>query len=149
MYNGTKKAYMTIEASLIFPVLLCGIIFIIYIGFYLYNAGTIKQAAYIAALRGSQVKHESLDTVERYVEQELEKMLMNRMLVKENMENKVKVSLNKVNVEIEFAMKVPFLQWFFPEIKLWKIEEKAEAARINPVDIIRNVRKINGSQISE
>lgn len=140
---------MTIEASLLFPMLLGGIIFIIYMGFYLYNAGTIKQTAYIAALRGSQEKHKNSDAIENYVEQEVQKMLSNRMLVKENMEIKTKVFSNKVSVEIEFGMKAPFFQELWSKINLWKMETKAEAVRLNPVDIIRNVRKINESQISK
>lgn len=140
---------MTIEASLLFPMLLGGIIFIIYMGFYLYNVGTIKQTAYIAALRGSQEKYKSADAIENYVEQEVQKMLSNRMLVKENMEIKTKVFSNKVSVEIEFGMKAPFFQGSWSKINLWKMETKAEAVRLNPVDIIRNVRKINESQISK
>lgn len=140
---------MTIEASLLFPMLLSGIIFIIYMGFYLYNAGTIKQIAYIAVLRGSQEEYKSSDAIENYVEQEVQKMLSNRMLVKENMEINAKVFSNKVSVEIEFGMKAPFFQGSWSKINLWKMETKAEAVRLNPVDIIRNVRKINESQISK
>ena len=35
---------MTVEASLVFPMILGGIIFTIYLGIYLYNVSVIKQA---------------------------------------------------------------------------------------------------------
>ena len=149
MYKGTKKAYMTVEASLLLPMILGGIIFIIFLGFYLYNAVTVKQAVYIAALRGSQVKEESRDAIESYVEQELEKMLCNRILSGENMEIKTKVSDHKVHVEMGLVTNISLSQEIDSKINFGTIRSKAEASRINPVDIIRSVRKVNESQISK
>lgn len=149
MCRETKKAYMTVEASLLLPMIFVGIFFVISLGIYLYNAGTIQQAAYMASLRGSQMKSVDKDSVEMYTKQELEKILRNRMLAKDKMETKVKVSSNKVSVEIEYVMNVPFSHWISSKIKEWTVKGKAEAIRINPVDIIRNVRKMNGSQIQK
>ena len=67
MCKRAKKAYMTIEAALIFPIILGGIVFTIYLGFYLYNASVIKQVSYIAALRGSQLTESA--SVQRKVRQ--------------------------------------------------------------------------------
>ena len=145
MYKETKKAYMTVEASLLMPVILGGIIFTIFSGLYLYNVVTIKQAAYIAALRGSQVRGKSKDVIDAYVEQELENMLCGRILAGENSEIKIKVSSHKVSVQIRFVMNMPLFQEIFSKTNLWIMEGKAEAELINPVEIIRNVRKINGS----
>jgi len=66
MFKKEEKAYMTIEASLIIPVIVGGIIFVLYLGIFLYNSGTIKQTAYIAALRGSQMKNMSQKEMETY-----------------------------------------------------------------------------------
>ena len=51
MYKKQQNAYMTLEASLILPVIFAGIIFAIYVGIYFYDISTMKQVAYIGALR--------------------------------------------------------------------------------------------------
>lgn len=138
---------MTVEATLVVPMIFVGIIFTIYLGLYLYNASTIKQAAYIAALRGSQLTGVSSETIENYVEQQLEELLNDQILARGNVQMEIKVSSQKVRVRIMTDMNMPFTQFLSFAINLWTIE--TEAVRINPVDIIRNVRKADGSQISK
>ena len=60
---------MTVEASVVFPMILGGIIVTIYLGIYLYNISVMKQAAYIAALRGSQLITVSSSEKEEYVKE--------------------------------------------------------------------------------
>lgn len=140
---------MTVEATLVVPMIFVGIIFTIYLGLYLYNASTIKQAAYIAALRGSQLTGVSSETIENYVEQQLEELLDDQILARGNVQMEIKVSSQKVRVRIMTDMSMPFTQFLSSAINLWTIESETEAVRINPVDIIRNVRKADGSQISK
>ena len=149
MCKKFKNAYMTVEASLVMPVILGSIIFTIYIGFYLYNVCTIKQTAYIAALRGSQMVNGSCGEIETYVGKELEKLLGNRVLAKERLESKIDVLSHKVRVKIMLDMHMPFFHWISSKVGFWTIEAKAEANRIYPMDVIRNVRKTNGSQVSK
>lgn len=149
MRKREKWAYMTLEASLIIPMVLGGIVFILYIGFYLYNSCAIKQAAYIAALRGSQVKNASSDEIEKYVEQQLDDLLSHQILAKGNIEKEIKVSIWKVKVKINTDIKMPLAEWLSSITNLWKIEGEAEASRVDPIEIIRGARKLNGSQISE
>ena len=67
MFKKEKSAYITLETSLVLPLILGGIIFVLYIGFYLYNFATVKQVAYIAALRGSQTKDVSSAEIEKSI----------------------------------------------------------------------------------
>ena len=48
-----KNAYMTLEATLIYPMIFGGILFTISLALYLYNAVVVKQVTSVAALRGS------------------------------------------------------------------------------------------------
>ena len=135
---------MTIEASLLMPMIVGGIIFILYLGVYLYNSCTVKQTAYIAALRGSQVKNASLSQIETYVESQIEELLFHQILAKENMKKEVDVSMGKVTVKIGTDVKMPFADLISPQIHFWEINGEGYANRVNPVDIIRGVRKVNG-----
>lgn len=145
MYRKYQKAYMTVEASLIMPMILGGIIFTIYLGIYLYDVCYIKQAVYVAALRGSCMKNGSSQDIEYYTKQQLEQLLSKQILAKRKMQSKVNVSISKVLVQVDMDISMPFAEFISPIIKTWSIESEAEACRGNPVEIIRNVRKINGN----
>lgn len=136
---------MTVEASLIMPVILGGIIFTIYLGIYLYDVCFIKQVAYVAALRGSCLKNETSQEIENYTKQQLEQLLSKQLLAGKLIQSEVNVTISKVLVQVHMDIKMPFAEFISPAIKLWSIESEAEACRGNPVDIIRNVRKINGN----
>ena len=65
------------------------------------------------------------------------------------MEIKTKVSDHKVHVEMGLVTNMSLSQEIDSKINFGTIRSKAEASRINPVDIIRSVRKVNESQISK
>lgn len=143
MRKKEKNAYFTVEASMLMPLILGGIIFVIYLGIYLYNVSTLKQASYIAALRGSQLNGVSGEQIKHYTEQQLNKLLEDQVLAKERLKMQVLVTSSKVKVNISTKITMPFAGFISKTIGFWEIENEAEADRLNPVDIIRNVRKIN------
>ena len=149
MYKKEKNAYFTVEASMLIPLVLGGIIFVIYLGIYLYNVYTLGQISYIAALRGSLLKNASDEEIKSYTENQLNQLLEYQILAKEKLEIRVYTMKGKVKVHISTNMILPFAEFISKTIDFWKIEKEAEANRLNPVDIIRNVRKINESKISE
>lgn len=149
MSEKTKKAYMTIEAALVFPFVLGSIVFTVYLGFYLYNAALLKQTAVIAALRGSRITDATINESKEFVNKQLEQLSAEKLLLSKERNQSVTVSFNKVEAQINMEMEVPITEAlpFFKEV--WNLETKAEAIRINPVSIIRGVRKINEYTISE
>lgn len=149
MCKRTKNAYMTIEASLIFPMILGGIILTIYLGFYLYHASVIKQISYIAALRGSQLTEGSSKEIKIYVEEQLQQLIKEKLLGKGELKQEITVVFDEIKVKVEMKMAVPVMEEIPFVEQLWEIKSEAKADRVNPVAIIRGVRKINESQISE
>jgi len=145
MFKKEEKAYMTIEASLIIPVIVGGIIFVLYLGIFLYNSGTIKQTAYIAALRGSQMKNMSQKEMETYVEKQIDELLFQQILAREDMKKEIDISMGKVTVKIGTDVKMPFANLLSAKIDFWEINGEGYANRVDPIEIIRGVRKINGS----
>lgn len=148
MFKKEKAAYMTVEASLVIPIILGGIIFVMYVGFYLYNAATIKQIAYIAALRGNQMKNVSSYEIENYVEKQIEEMLSRQILSGKIMRKEVKVSRESINVKIYTEFKIPFTGLAGMENILREIIREAEVERTNPMGVIRGVRRVNEYQVS-
>lgn len=149
MFKKEKAAYMTVEASLVIPIILGGIIFVMYVGFYLYNAATIKQTAYIAALRGNQMKNVSSYEIENYVEKQIEEMLSRQILSGKIMRKEVKVFQGSINVKIYAEFKIPFRGLEGMENILRETILEVQVKRTNPMEVIRGVRKVNEYQISK
>jgi len=66
---------MTIEASLIIPLVLVIFFTSLYFIFYLFNQCVLYQGSYLAALRGQQLKNASYSTQEEYVKLQLDELL--------------------------------------------------------------------------
>ena len=136
---------MTVEASMIFPLIFGGIIFTIYLGIYLYNVAVVNQVAYISALRGSQLTQATTTQIELYVEEQLEKLLEDNILGAKEIEQDIIVLPNGVKVKIMVKMAVVLMEGVPFHEELWKIKGEAKVSRINPVNVIRGVRRINES----
>ena len=104
MCKKEEQAYMTVEASLVLPTIIGGIIFILYLGIFLYNYCTINQTAYIAALRGSQIKNVSTDEIDNYVKKQIDELLFQQILAREN--------IKKEMVTISFYFYLSFFHIF-------------------------------------
>jgi len=144
MCKKEEQAYMTVEASLVLPTVIGGIIFILYLGIFLYNYCTINQTAYIAALRGSQIKNVSTDEMDNYVKKQIDELLFQNILAREEVKKEVRTSIGKVTVKMSTDVNIPFTDLLSAKIHIWEIETEGYANRVNPIEIIRGVRKING-----
>ncbi|MBQ3601943.1 MAG: pilus assembly protein [Lachnospiraceae bacterium] len=144
MCKMEEQAYMTVEASLVLPTVIGGIIFILYLGIFLYNYCTINQTAYIAALRGSQIKNVSTDEIDNYVKKQIDELLFQNILAREEVKKEVSTSIGKVTVKMSTDVNIPFSDLLSAKIHIWEIKTEGYANRVNPIEIIRGVRKING-----
>ena len=144
MCKKEEQAYMTVEASLVLPTVIGGIIFILYLGIFLYNYCTINQTAYIAALRGSQIKNVSTDEIDNYVKKQIDELLFQNILAREEVKKEVSTSIGKVTVKMSTDVNIPFSDLLSAKIHIWEIKTEGYANRVNPIEIIRGVRKING-----
>ena len=144
MCKKEEQAYMTVEASLVLPTIIGGIIFILYLGIFLYNYCTINQTAYIAALRGSQIKNVSTDEMDNYVKKQIDELLFQNILAREEVKKEVSTSIGKVTVKMSTDVNIPFSDLLSAKIHIWEIKTEGYANRVNPIEIIRGVRKING-----
>lgn len=138
---AAKDAYMTLEATLIMPLVLYICIFIIYMGFYIYDRCIMKQDAYRAALKGSSQYVADNQEVYNEVYRSMENLKQDKYIATEcNYEITVR---ERVMVSVKGCIKMPFRG--IAQITgggEWKIEEKAESRCINPVVFIRLCRDL-------
>ena len=65
------NGFYTVEASFIIPLVVMIFILIIYFTFYLYNHCIVKQAIYLAELRGQQLKNINTSRIENVVNEQM------------------------------------------------------------------------------
>lgn len=136
------QAYMTVEATFLMPMILGGIIFIIYLGFYLYNCCLLQQAAYTAALRGSLLEERSNSEIRQWTGEELDRLLEQRLLAWKEWGSHVEVSAAEVKVRVWAEGGIPFRGFLSSQIGFWEYETSADAKRLDPVFYIRTLRNI-------
>ena len=98
MFSEDKNGYMTIEASMVFPVIVMGVVFVIYVGFYLYDVSVIKQVSYVAALRASQQTDLTSSEIKAFAKNQLNSLADKKLLVIEEKKEEIEVSGGKVKV---------------------------------------------------
>lgn len=137
-------AYFTVEAVLVFPMVLYVCVFIIYSGFYIYDRCVMRQDAYRAALRGSSLYRQDKQEVYNAAEDTL-RMLMQEKYIAVECNFTVKVQ-QEVSITVAGSTAMPF-----HGLKLltgtedWYMEETAQSKCINPVFFIRMCRQIENA----
>ena len=95
-----KNAYMTLEATLMYPLIFGGIIFTISLAIYLYNAAVIKQISSVAALRGSLEYEMNEKEVKKYVNEEIDKLTKEKLIFVSKVEKDIEVTADKIKVRL-------------------------------------------------
>lgn len=135
------SGYMTVEATLMMPIVLYVCIFIIYSGFFMYDRCVMKQDAYRAAMKAGSMYRQDGQEVYNTAWDTLEKLTENKYIATQCY---YEVSVQgKICVAVQGEVEVPFggLEKM-TGVSGWKIEEKVESQCLNPVFFIRMCRQI-------
>lgn len=136
MRNGRLKAYLTVEVSMLFPIILGMIVLLIYILFFLNGRVIISANAYGGAIAACSCNKE--DLVEKMNEyngfNSSKTMLTGYFSGTASMQNDKNLIISKIKAKS--VNYVPFLN----SDKFFKINEKGVAVRKNAVDIIRKTK---------
>lgn len=139
--KGQENGYMTVEASLIMPLVFLVILFIIYVGFYQHDRCVMEQAAYRAALRGSSLYGADKDEKYRAVEDTLRELTENGLVVMEET-HEIQIK-EQITILSEGNLRIPLSGL----VELtgsgeWSAEKKTESRLSDPVFFIRLCRKL-------
>ncbi len=139
--NRYMAGYMTVEATLIMPVVLYLCIFILYSGFYLYDRCVMKQDAFRAALKGSSAYGQDNEEAYRVAWDLLEKNTSDKYIATTG---KYEISVrDTVKVNINGYVDIPF--WNLAEMvgtNGFEIAETVECRDYNPALFIRMCRQL-------
>ena len=135
---------MTLEATLMYPLIFGGIIFTISLAIYLYNAAVIKQISSVAALRGSLEYEMNEKVVKKYVNEEIDKLTKEKLIFVSKVEKDIEVTADKIKVRLETNVNLPFLKIPFLDFKWQELSFESQAKKVKTVSIIRGARRLYG-----
>ena len=105
MKKALRGSY-TIEAALVFPLIMGVIVFLIYMSFFLHDMAVMKSCAYQAALKGSLIRTSTFD-METEAQKAAEYNIRGLLLATEEVKTDVSVSGKKVTVSYSGRLKIP------------------------------------------
>lgn len=135
------KASYTIEAALIFPLIMGVIVFIIYMSFFLHDRAVMKSCAYQAALKGSLIRTSESDMRSEALKA-AEYNIDGLILATENIKTSVNISGSEVTVAYSGNLSIPqgilFMKIAGTDSIL--VEGKATAYQKDAIEFIRKCR---------
>ena len=139
-------AYLTIEAALVLPMVLGVILLVIYLLFFQYDRCLMEQNVGKLAMRGCTLQiADSKQIVASVVAQS--RQADERFIAWEFGDIKVTIKGNCVRVERSGELEFPFKRFvFWKTDSTWESRIVCESHRVEPVEFIRNYRKIMGGK---
>ncbi len=142
MKEKRAAGYMTVEVSLLFPVIMIAMVCMIFLSFYCYDRCIMEQCAYAAALRGSSNRF--ADTQEAYDETfaAAQELIEHKLFAVKQIHTTVRVSGLKVTVSYECEINMPFGEMLkrMTGEEGWCMEVSKSMPRNKTVAILRGIQ---------
>ena len=127
------KGYMTIEASLILPMVFGVILFVISLLFYSYDRCLLEQDVTALVVRGEYLEGENIQEKVEFLEQEIQNWYVDKYIWMEVMVHALAVKENSVRIEAGGTFGGPFFQ---------SVETQRESLVLSPKFWLRQKKKI-------
>ncbi len=96
----------TVEAALIFPMIMGIIVFIIYMSFYLHDMSVMKSCAYQAALKASLIRSSEAD-MQTEAQKAAEYNISGLLLATQDLKTETRISGREVSVTYSGTLRIP------------------------------------------
>lgn len=140
-----ENGYFTVEASLIFPLVLLFTVMMIFLAFYSYDRCLLEQSAYEAALRGTGNHIKSAQEAYTQVYEAAGRLVDEKLFAVHDFQYDVSVSADFVTVHYHCMVNMPLTGWlceYVSKIDL-TLDISSEARRCRQTRTIRSCRVIN------
>lgn len=136
------NAYFTVEASLLFPMILLFTTMMIFMSFYVYDRCMLETCAYEAALRGCSNHIKSNEEAYKLTSDAANYLIKDKIFAESYLNSSVEVTALEVKVEYECRVNMPMvtcISQFVPNAD-FTIHVAKSAPRDHQVDCIRSIR---------
>lgn len=138
-----KRGSYTIEAALLMPLILGSIVFIIYAAYYTHDRAVLQKCAYIAALRGSQIRIGDGETC-TIAKENSSQLIQGKLLGSWELTDIAETEQDRVRVVYEGYMQIPKgVLMNLLQQGHWHVRKEAVAMRIDEPVYIRSCRQQN------
>lgn len=133
------RAYFTVEASLLLPLVTALFFLMTFLAFFSYDRCILEQAAYEAAVRGSTQYLDSNEETYQVVKETATKLITDRLFAIDEISCTVSVSAKTVSVRYQCKFQMPLADWIeaLQEEASFHIEVVREVPRKSPAERIR------------
>ncbi|MBR5578785.1 MAG: hypothetical protein IKW28_07315 [Lachnospiraceae bacterium] len=142
MFKKELKGAFSVEASLLFPIIVLVIWFLVIMALYFYNMCAMYRISSAASIQGVNKKRESAEQIEEQAKEQLQEMTEKELLMMKEVAYKVKVDEKEMQVDLTGKMEVPIFALISDSLDLWEMRARAVRNRQDPVEFIRNIRKV-------
>lgn len=141
--NSACAAYMTVEASLLIPMVLCVIVIALYVAFFLYDRCVLYQDAYILCLHESYQKDEGEPAVDTSrMEEEAQELATNRYFALDSLEASADADgLWSIYEGTADMAPAAFGEYFLMPQDIWTMSFSAKSRKTDPAWSIRSWRR--------
>ena len=138
-----ENAYFTVEAAMVFPVVMACILFVVYMMLYQYDRCMLEQDLGAAALWGSRVEASGGESLEELIQGRMNEI--NREKYAAWSLTALDAALDKNNFSVTGAgqIRFPLPGWnFWSSGNVWSAEADYRFGRLSPVTFVRLCRKV-------
>lgn len=141
--KDSVAGYFTVEAVLIFPIILFVYSFLLYMGFFQYNRCLLEQDVLLAAIKSSRIlPYDSVEAA-RQAGAAVEGLGRDKYIGWTAKDPRVLAGQGKISIEVSGYMDIPlFRNVPFLHDGRWELQKQAEIKAQEPVFFIRLCRRI-------
>jgi len=137
-----KNAYFTVEAALVLPVVMCTMLFVIYMLLFQYNRCLMEQDLGAVAMWGSREEAGDTAALEEKIRERLGKLYLEKYVAWEITRLDAGVEKNCFTVKGAGQLTFPVPEWnFWDTENTWGVEPEYCFRRLSTVDFIRLCHK--------
>ncbi|MCM1194281.1 MAG: hypothetical protein NC389_17895 [Acetatifactor muris] len=139
--GGPENAYFTVEAALVFPVVMGTVLFVIFMLLFQYDRCLLEQDLGAAALWGSSQEVSDVTVLEEMVNERMAGIYRGKYAAWEITEWKASLEKNLFSVQGGGRVTFPVPEWNFWSVEnIWAAEAHYSCRRLSPVTFIRLCR---------
>lgn len=140
-----KNAYFTVEAAIIFSLVIFVNVLLIYLGIFQYNRCLMEQDMGLLVLKGCTIQEDEKERVMQKLQYYADKIDKEKFLMWKEESKGMRLEKGTLQIEQRGSLYFPFTgMWEGESESHWETIRKYENQRVNPVSVIRKYRRLTG-----
>lgn len=137
------KAYFTVEAAIIVPIVMSVLVYVIFMSLFQYNRCLLEQDIGMLILYAVESDEQEGTELKNNLEQKLKDLYWDKYFSWKQEELQVSVKGEKVEIYGMGELQFPFMDWNLAHLNTkWSAQAKREGYRLNPTEYIRLINRL-------